>query len=214
MGLQSAACHNGRHRSTSTGVAQREATEKSALRLYRCARCGQVALVCRRCEHGQIYCAKPCAKQARLESQRRAGARYQRTKEGRRDHADRQTSYREDRLQKVTHQGPLAEPILVKPSTSGTCAFVGLPEKEDPDVFSSALRILPLASVLSVALQLPEPTAAPSVTPHSATTTVRLQEHTEKLCHFCGRTSSRYLRRDFLIELRRRHLGRRKRGPP
>ncbi len=46
--------------------------ERSALRSYRCARCGQLALVCRGCEHNQIYCNRGCAKQARVEGQRRA----------------------------------------------------------------------------------------------------------------------------------------------
>lgn len=52
-------------------------TERSALRRFGCARCGKTALICSRCDRGQIYCSAGCAKQARRDSQRRAGAAHQ-----------------------------------------------------------------------------------------------------------------------------------------
>ena len=197
MGLRDAACHKIRNRSTGAATAQRLAMQRSALRLYRCARCGQVALVCSGCEHGQIYCASGCAKQARLESQRRAGARHQRTKEGRHNHADRQARYRLGPLHKVTHQGTPVAPDLVQPRTSGPCVLLGLPEKESSDVCPPAV------------LRLPLPASA-----FSSTTGPDSPESPQHCCHFCAITRSRYLRRDFLCFLRRRHLGRRKKESP
>ena len=212
MGLQAAACHKARTRSTSSAKAQREATETAALRLYRCARCGQVALVCSGCEHGQIYCATGCGKQARLESQRRAGARHQRTKEGRHNHADRQARYRSAQLQKVTHQGAPAAADLVQTRTAGPCAPG--PEKESSDVCPSSLLIPCSPAASAAATPGCGFIATPSVTPQSSATSPERAEPPEHCCHFCGITRSRYLRRDLLCRLRRRHLGRRKKESP
>ncbi len=45
-------------------------------RLYNCARCAAQVRLCRRCDHGNVYCAGECARISRRESVRRAGARY------------------------------------------------------------------------------------------------------------------------------------------
>ena len=120
-------------------------------RLYNCERCGVQVRICRRCDHGQIYCAAECAKRRRRESVRRAGARYQRTRRGALCHARRQRRWRL-RRQEVTHQGyrgalgcakvlsvalsaeirpdapPIAPTIDPKPAAASTrCAFCGAP---------------------------------------------------------------------------------------
>jgi hypothetical protein len=73
-------------------------------RLYNCRRCAVQVRICRRCDHGNVYCAAECARVCRRESLRRAGARYQRTRRGAGHHAVRQRRYRA-REHKVTHHG-------------------------------------------------------------------------------------------------------------
>ena len=78
---------------------------KDCARLYHCARCRCQVVICRRCDRGNIYCFDGCADQARTESQRLAGQRYQSSLPGRHKHADRQRHYRQRLKAKVTHQG-------------------------------------------------------------------------------------------------------------
>ena len=61
-------------------------------RLIVCAwpSCRRSFSLCSRCDRGQRYCSVGCRLAARRRSQREAGARHQRSPEGRRDHADRQ----------------------------------------------------------------------------------------------------------------------------
>ncbi|MCY1078989.1 hypothetical protein [Archangium lansingense] len=81
-----------------------------ALRFVVCGRpeCRQVFFLCSACDRGHRYCGPPCSRRARAESMRAAGARYQRTRDGRHAHAARQAAWRERRRQKVTHQSPAA----------------------------------------------------------------------------------------------------------
>ncbi len=78
---------------------------ESSYRLYNCWRCAVQVRLCSRCDHGNIYCAAECAQIRRLESCRRAGARYQRTRRGAHHHAARQMRWRMRQRQEVTHQG-------------------------------------------------------------------------------------------------------------
>jgi hypothetical protein len=64
-----------------------------SLRFIVCRRCGQVFFLCPRCDDGDAYCDKPCAKAARRDSVRAAGRRYQQTEAGRAHHAARQQTY-------------------------------------------------------------------------------------------------------------------------
>ena len=57
------------------------------------------------CDCGNLYCPGDCPQEARRESVRRAGARYQRTLRGARRHAERQRRYRQRRKREVTHHG-------------------------------------------------------------------------------------------------------------
>ena len=74
-------------------------------RVFNCERCVRQVRVCRRCDRGQRYCRRGCARQARTQSVRRAGAAYQLSFRGRVCHAQRQSRYRERERQKVTHHG-------------------------------------------------------------------------------------------------------------
>lgn len=178
-------------RSTSGGNC-RLCQELSALRLYRCARCNQKALICSGCDRGQIYCAKGCADQARRESLHRAGATYQNTFQGRRKHAARQEQYRREK-QKVTHQGPPPPNHFL---FLGPAANSHMPAQEESDVPTRAVSPSPMGSVPPVEAQ-----ACPwaPVPPQAA-----LRASPEVLvCHFCRCTQSQYLRRDTLCHLRR-----------
>lgn len=48
-------------------------------RLYHCCRCHAQVIVCSVCDHGQRYCPGECRHQARSESLKRAGKKYQAT---------------------------------------------------------------------------------------------------------------------------------------
>jgi len=189
--LHAAPCHIHPPSPSATGC--RLCQELSVLRMYRCARCGCVALVCSGCDRGQIYCAAGCAKLARRESQRRVGARHQRTPEGRRNHAARQQRYRLRLLQKVTHQGP---PAGADPVDPGLADVFAKPAQEESDVPTRAVRSLPRVSHSF----LPPPAA-----PEPLAASSRLAGLAASLrCHFCQRAQSVYLRRESLCALRRR----------
>ena len=81
--------------------------ESSSSRLFVCARCNCLTQICRRCDHGQIYCSKACSSLARTLHHRDADRRYQQSRQGRFTHAARSRRYRlrlKER-QKVTDQG-------------------------------------------------------------------------------------------------------------
>ena len=74
-------------------------------RRFLCDWCDTATLICSRCDRGQRYCSSYCAREARRRSLREAGARYQRTAAGRRNHARRQQEYLGRLKTKMTHQG-------------------------------------------------------------------------------------------------------------
>ena len=74
-------------------------------RLFQCALCHTQSIVCSKCDHGQIYCGTGCAIFARKKSMKLAGIRYQRTFNGKRNHAARQARYRIRQNKIVTHLG-------------------------------------------------------------------------------------------------------------
>lgn len=124
-------------------------------RLFNCARCHALTIVCSACDRGQRYCPSTCRKQARRDSLRRAARRYQRTRRGRHANAERQRRHRERQRKKVTHQGSVA---------------LGSP------------AVLPAR-----ANKLTEPVSV-----------IRQTTSAQMHCHFCHRTCSPFLRRDFL----------------
>jgi Bacteriophage abortive infection AbiH len=67
--------------------------------------------ICGRCDHGDIFCAGECAAVSRLESGRRAGARYQRTRRGAQAHAARQQAWRERQFDKGDAEGSAKSPL-------------------------------------------------------------------------------------------------------
>ncbi len=85
-------------------------------RLYSCARCHAQTVICRCCDRGNVYCPD-CALPARQEARRRAAERYQKSQQGRLNHAARQRRYREKQTEKVTHNGSLEAESPVEHST-------------------------------------------------------------------------------------------------
>lgn len=83
-------------------------TKEKTYRLYNCRRCAVQVLICRDCDHGNIYCAGECAQISRLKSSRRAAKCYQLSRNGACNHADRQSVYRKKTAKIVTHGGSLA----------------------------------------------------------------------------------------------------------
>lgn len=76
-------------------------------RLFLCIRCHAQVVLCSWCDHGQIYCSEVCAFFARQKSLRLARSRYQKTFNGRRNHAACQARYRTKLKKKVTdHTSP------------------------------------------------------------------------------------------------------------
>jgi hypothetical protein len=84
------------------------ALREPTYRLYNCRRCGVLVEICTRCDRGNIYCMGECSQIRRLESWRRASARYQHTRRGAARHAARQREWRAGHP-KVTHEGSSRE---------------------------------------------------------------------------------------------------------
>lgn len=85
----------------------------TSCRLFLCVGCLAQVITCRRCDRGQVYCARHCAQAARRRKCQEAGQRYQASQRGRLAHALRQRRYRarkRDQKNKVTHQGSLPPP--------------------------------------------------------------------------------------------------------
>ena len=94
-----------------------------SFRIFPCVACGKQTIICRHCDHGNIYCSSTCAQLRRKQSLCRARKRHQQTFSGRVAHAQRQERYRQRQRsasQKVTDHGSTAarECGSVKETTS------------------------------------------------------------------------------------------------
>jgi hypothetical protein len=98
--------------------------QEESFRLYSCRGCSVLVSICGPCDRGNIYCAGECAAVSRRASNRRAGARYQRTSRGARRHAARQQAWRDREVQKVTQQGcALAAAVFTLSITADVAAI-------------------------------------------------------------------------------------------
>jgi hypothetical protein len=106
-------------------------------RLFVCVECRGQALICSKCDRGQIYCAGDCALRARRRRQRAAGARYQASRRGRFTHAERARRYRA-RRKNVTHQGSPPPPPdgQVHPGSTPSANDVAAADDRPPRVGS------------------------------------------------------------------------------
>ncbi len=98
---------------------------RPSYRLYNCARCHVQVNLCTRCDRGQVYCEKVCSEEARRESCKLSGQRYQATERGKRKHAARQVRYCMRQAEEImTHQGIAAE--------GGTVVLEGMSNGSSP----------------------------------------------------------------------------------
>ena len=85
----------------------------SSARLFHCLRCHHQVMVCQQCDVGQRYCARGCRQHARKDSCKRAQLKYQNSRKGRLNNAQRQQRFRQrqiEKTKKVTHQTSLSRP--------------------------------------------------------------------------------------------------------
>ena len=127
----------------------RSVDDSLILREARCGFCRGVFYLCPPCDRGQIYCSNECRVPGQRNRRRLANQRHQRTREGRRDHADRQREYRAAR-KKVTDQG---RPPLE--SSGNVCA----PEEKTEITLNSSLHTSVMKGLHEPAL-LRDPTLA------------------------------------------------------
>lgn len=78
---------------------------KYSARIFNCTRCRRQIIICSCCDRGNIYCGAVCSSVSRKESTQAAGKRYQKTYNGKLNHAKRQKHYIEQKRKKMTHQG-------------------------------------------------------------------------------------------------------------
>jgi hypothetical protein len=81
--------------------------------------CQKSFYVCQRCDRGQRYCSPECRDAARKLQHRSAVARYQRTPNGRRRHADHQRALRERRRARAENK--VTDPSSPAPDTASSC---------------------------------------------------------------------------------------------
>jgi len=86
----------------------------NAIRLFNCLGCHCQVFICSDCDRGNIYCGQVCAQAARTRSLREARQRYQKSRQGRLKHAQRQQRYRQCKKEKVTDQGSLFQTQYVQ----------------------------------------------------------------------------------------------------
>jgi hypothetical protein len=161
-------------------------------RRFLCARCRAPALVCSRCDRGQIYCAAGCAAVARQQSQRDAGRRYQCSRPGRFMHAARTQRWRE---RQVLLALPPAGSELARPQS---VTHQGSP--------APALDAVLLAVPTPVAAAAVPAAPAPSTQPCTTLTTSGSSSPAASLpltlsawrCHWCQAPCARSVRLDFL----------------
>lgn len=121
-----------------------------SFRLVICARvdCSQMFFLCRRCDRGDRYCSRSCARRGRLDALRAAGRCYQDSRRGRLRHAARQARYRAHATlsQKVTHQTSQPPPQIgiVAASSSDAPPLFG-DGKEEPIDAESVCRSEPVS---------------------------------------------------------------------
>jgi hypothetical protein len=147
-------------------------------RMFRCARCHSLVLLCSRCDRGQIYCGRTCSGVARGSARRAAQARYQRSLRGRQCHAARQHRWR--RRCRLRHQRPAALPGV------NTVTHQGSPQ---PSVAAPLVACTPLGPAAGLTSLC---TPAPEVLPHGTATPPAMQ------CRRCGAALVAWARQGFL----------------
>ena len=165
--------HNGagrgsRPRGDAGAEGECELFDDASARFFLCCLCRQQVLICSHCDRGQIYCAGDCRGYGRRMRRREAASRYQRSRQGRFNHAARSRRYRA-RQKIVTHQGsPGLAPDACVPEVS-----TATQERTPPGARAAALN---------------------STRARAQRADVTFGRH----CHWCGQACSPFVRRDHL----------------
>lgn len=103
---------------------------QTSSRLYHCHRCHAQVIICSVCDRGNRYCTHGCAKKARRASLARATKKYQQSRAGRFNNAERQQRFRQQKKQKVTHQSSslIALNVVLNPQIKARIKVVTLPK--------------------------------------------------------------------------------------
>jgi hypothetical protein len=116
-------------------------------RLFLCVGCRIQVVLCSHCDRGNRYCGRACWRQVHDVARREAASRYQRSRRGRLQHAERSRRWRQrvadhaDAEHKVTHQGcptEVAAAPLAACTSDITSIATGPPT--DAPASSAALR--------------------------------------------------------------------------
>ena len=91
---------------------RRDGIDDRSGRLFRCAGCSRLTIICNHCDRGNIYCSPECSQKTRRCKQRAANKRCQGSRAGRKKHAERSSRYRA-RIRIAAHQTTLASRRLV-----------------------------------------------------------------------------------------------------
>lgn len=165
-----------------------QAQDRDSCRLFQCGRCSKQVLLCRACDRGNRYCGPVCSRQARADSLRRAGARYQRSEAGKINHAARQQAYLARRDAKMTHQGSRAtEETSSSPATDAVPAEV---KEQDHEPIQANHHL--------------EDPDRSKPTPHTGTRSPhpKAPSSSPRRCSGCGASLPSLVRRRFLHEAR------------
>jgi hypothetical protein len=110
-------------------------------RLYYCLLCRQKVEICTYCDRGNIYCNKNCSILARQKNLRHSSQRYQKTYQGRLNHAKRQATYlsrknsqNQPSKNKVTHHG--------SPAAANNVLLQSVENKTKVDEFAQAEGVI------------------------------------------------------------------------
>lgn len=87
-------------------------------RIFNCALCFRLTIICSRCDRGQRYCRAQCSKLASEQQGRDSGRRYQSTDKGKLNHKVRQQTYLMRKEAKMTQQGSPNPPVALPPQKS------------------------------------------------------------------------------------------------
>lgn len=169
-------------------------------RLFLCADCGRLTIICNHCDRGNIYCSPQCSQRARRTKQRTVNKACQARYHGRRKHAERARRYRERKRMPAHLQ----------------ITRVGGPDQCDqPNINHAASACSPCDQVEKVTYQGTLSSRSDGLMSPNLMVTSRWAQDTRQpgprlRCHKCGRRLS-FLRVQSLGN--RRPIGRRSRGP-
>jgi hypothetical protein len=159
-------------------------------RLLFCAWCLMLVLICPWCDRGNTCCCREHARARRLESNRRAGAKYRRTPAGRENNAARQRRFRQRQRQTVTQQG--SPPVPVETRVEAT---VLAPVLQEPAAGPTRADGAGVPAPIRATPEEPRHDAKPSARPAPVPLHAAPGDESALIpCSFCARLCHRFVR--------------------